>query len=116
LALASFAEAQAAHKLATPTAQRALAWALSRRLTTSCPSVPTTPPLDENAAAVALKISADTEDALLQVFAPARKRAALNPETTWGLGNLRRNLTRRLFPAHGFDGLPSFSRLQVFLR
>jgi hypothetical protein len=26
--------------------------------------------LEENAAAVALKISADTEDALLQVFAP----------------------------------------------
>ena len=38
------------------------------------------PVLDENAAAVSLKISADTEDALLQVFAPGAASGLRYPE------------------------------------
>ena len=37
--------------------------------------------LEENAAAVSLKISADTEDALLQVFAPGPASGLRNPES-----------------------------------
>ena len=36
--------------------------------------------LEENAVAVALKISADTEDALLQVFAPGAASGLRYPE------------------------------------
>ena len=42
--------------------------------------------LEENAAAVSLKISADTEDALLQVFAPGAASGLRYPENNlvWG--------------------------------
>ena len=53
-------------------AQLALAWVLSRAAyIVPIPGTSHRPRREENAAAVSLKISADAEDGLLKVFAPA---------------------------------------------
>ena len=70
LALIEELKAHAAAENCTP-AQLALAWVLSRApYIVPIPGTSHRHRLEENAAAVTLKISADTEDALLQVFAP----------------------------------------------
>jgi aryl-alcohol dehydrogenase-like predicted oxidoreductase len=70
LALVEELKAHAAAENCTP-AQLALAWVLSRApYIVPIPGTSHRHRLEENAAAVSLKISADTEDALLQVFAP----------------------------------------------
>src|SRR3954451_22351120 len=80
LALVEELKAHAAAENCTP-AQLALAWVLS-----SAPYIVPIPGtshrhrLDENAAAVSLEISADTQDALLQVFAPGAASGPRYPE------------------------------------
>ena len=70
LGLVEELKAHAAAENCTP-AQLALAWVLSRSpYIVPIPGTSHRHRLEENAAAVALKISADTEDVLLQVFAP----------------------------------------------
>jgi len=72
--------AHAAAENCTP-AQRALAWLLSR-----APDIVPIPGtshrqlLEENATAATIKVSADTEDALLQVFAPGAASGLRYPE------------------------------------
>jgi len=62
-------------------AQLALAWVLSRApYIVPIPGTSYRHRLEENAAAVSLKISADTEDALLQVFAPGTASGLRYPE------------------------------------
>jgi aryl-alcohol dehydrogenase-like predicted oxidoreductase len=62
-------------------AQLALAWVLSRApYVLPIPGTSDRRRLEENAAAVLLKISADTEDALLQVFAPGAASGLRYPE------------------------------------
>ena len=73
-------KAHAAAENCTP-AQLALAWILSRAsYIVPIPGTSHRHRLDENARAVALKISADTEDALLQVFAPGAASGLRYPE------------------------------------
>jgi len=80
LALVEELKAHAAAENCTP-AQLALAWALSRApYIVPIPGTSHRHRLEENAAAVALKISADTEDALLQVFAPGAASGLRYPE------------------------------------
>ena len=70
LALVEELKAHAAAENCTP-AQLALAWVLSRApYIVPIPGTSHRHRLEENAAAVSLKMSADTEDALLQAFAP----------------------------------------------
>jgi aryl-alcohol dehydrogenase-like predicted oxidoreductase len=62
-------------------AQLALAWVLSRApYIVPIPGTSHRHRLEENATAVSLKISADTEDALLQVFAPGAASGLRYPE------------------------------------
>ena len=73
-------KAHAAAENSTP-AQLALAWVLSRApYIVPIPGTSHRHRLEENAAAVSLKISADTEDALLQVFAPGAASGLRYPE------------------------------------
>ena len=80
LALVEELKALAAAENCTP-AQLALAWVLSRApYIVPIPGTSHRHRLDENAAAVSLEISADTEDALLQVFAPGAASGLRYPE------------------------------------
>jgi aryl-alcohol dehydrogenase-like predicted oxidoreductase len=80
LALVEELKAHAAAENCTP-AQLALAWVLSRApFVVPIPGTSHRHRLEENAAAVSLKISADTEDALLQVFAPDAASGPRYPE------------------------------------
>src|SRR2546430_15334740 len=80
LALVEELKAHAAAENCTP-AQLALAWVLSRApYIVPIPGTSHRHRLEENAAAVSLKISADTEDALLQVFAPGAACGLRYPE------------------------------------
>ena len=80
LALIEKLKAHAAAENCTP-AQLALAWVLSRGpFVVPIPGTSHRHRLDENAAAVSLKISADTEDVLLQVFAPGAANGLRYPE------------------------------------
>jgi aryl-alcohol dehydrogenase-like predicted oxidoreductase len=80
LALVEELKAHAAAENCTP-AQLALAWVLSRAsYIVPIPGTSHRHRLEENAAAVSLKISADTEDALLQVFAPGAVSGLRYPE------------------------------------
>ena len=80
LALVEELKAHAAAENCTP-AQLALAWVLSRAAyIVPIPGTSHRHRLEENAAAVSLKISADTEDALLQVFAPGAVSGLRYPE------------------------------------
>ena len=80
LALVEELKALAAAESCTP-AQLALAWVLSRAPhIVPIPGTSHRHRLEENAAAVSLKISADTEDALLQVFAPGAASGLRYPE------------------------------------
>jgi aryl-alcohol dehydrogenase-like predicted oxidoreductase len=80
LALIEELKAHAAAENCTP-AQLALAWVLSRApYIVPIPGTSHRHRLEENAAAVALKISADTEEALLQVFAPGAASGLRYPE------------------------------------
>jgi len=80
LALVEELKARAAAENCTP-AQLALAWVLSRApYIVPIPGTSHRHRLEENAAAVSLKISADTEDALLQVFAPGAVSGLRYPE------------------------------------
>jgi aryl-alcohol dehydrogenase-like predicted oxidoreductase len=73
-------KAHAAAENSTP-AQLALAWVLSRApYIVPIPGTSHRHRLEENAAAVSLKISADTEDALLQVFAHGAASGLRYPE------------------------------------
>ena len=73
-------KAHAAAENCTP-AQLALAWVLSRApYIVPIPGTSHRHRLEENAAAVSLKMSADTEDALLQVFAPGAAGGLRYPE------------------------------------
>jgi aryl-alcohol dehydrogenase-like predicted oxidoreductase len=70
----------AAVEKCTP-AQLALAWVLSRApYVVPIPGTSHRRWLEENAAAASLRISADTEDALLQVFAPGAASGLRYPE------------------------------------
>jgi len=70
----------AAVEKCTP-AQLALAWVLSRApYIVPIPGTSHRLRLEENAAAVSLKISADTEDALRRVFAPGAASGRRYPE------------------------------------
>ena len=63
-------------------AQLALAWVLSRATyVVPIPGTSHRHRLEENAAAASLEISADTEDALLQVFAPGAATGLRYPES-----------------------------------
>ena len=80
LALVEELKAHAAAENCTP-AQLALAWVLSRAPhIVPIPGTSHRHRLEENVAAVSLKISADTEDALLQVFAPGVASGLRCPE------------------------------------
>jgi len=80
LALVEELKAHAAAENCTP-AQLSLAWVLSRApFIVPIPGTSHRHRLDENAAAVSIKISADTEDALLQVFAPGAANGLRYPE------------------------------------
>ena len=80
LALVEELKAHAAAENCTP-AQLALAWVLSRAPhIVPIPGTSHRHRLEENVAAVSLKISADTEDALLQVFAPDAASGLRYPE------------------------------------
>jgi aryl-alcohol dehydrogenase-like predicted oxidoreductase len=80
LALVEELKAHAAAENCTP-AQLALAWVLSRApYIVPIPGTSHRHRLEENAAAVSLKISADTEDALPQVFAPGAASGLHYPE------------------------------------
>jgi len=80
VALVEELKAHAAAENCTP-AQLALAWVLSRApYIVPIPGTSHRHRLEENAAAVSLKISADTEDALLQVFAPGAASGLRYPE------------------------------------
>jgi aryl-alcohol dehydrogenase-like predicted oxidoreductase len=80
LALVEELKAHAAAENCTP-AQLALAWVLSRApFIVPIPGTSHRHRLDENAAAVSLKISADTEDVLLKVFAPGAANGLRYPE------------------------------------
>src|SRR5580700_7058927 len=80
LALVEELKAHAAAENCTP-AQLALAWVLSRAAyIVPIPGTSHRHRLEENAAAVSLKISADTEDALLRVFAPGAASGLRYPE------------------------------------
>jgi aryl-alcohol dehydrogenase-like predicted oxidoreductase len=73
-------KAHAAAENCTP-AQLALAWVLSRvPFVVPIPGTSHRHRLEENGAAVSLKISADTEDALLKVFAPDAVSGLRYPE------------------------------------
>ena len=73
-------KAHAAAENCTP-AQLALAWVLSRTpYIVPIPGTSHRRRLEENAAAASLRISADTEDALLQVFAPGAASGLRYPE------------------------------------
>jgi len=70
----------AAVEKCTPT-QLAIAWVLSRApYIAPIPGTSHRPRLEENAAAASLKISADTEAALLKVFAPGAASGLRYPE------------------------------------
>jgi aryl-alcohol dehydrogenase-like predicted oxidoreductase len=80
LALVEELKAHAAAENCTP-AQLALAWVLSRApYIVPIPGTSHRRRLEENGAAVSLKISADTEDALLQVFVPGAASGLRYPE------------------------------------
>ena len=80
LALVEELKAHAAAENCTP-AQLALAWILSRApYIVPIPGTSRRHRLKENAAAVSLKFSADTEDALQQVFAPGAASGLRYPE------------------------------------
>jgi aryl-alcohol dehydrogenase-like predicted oxidoreductase len=80
LALVEELKAHAAAENCTP-AQLALAWVLSRApYIVPIPGTSHRHRLEENAAAASLKISADTKDALLQVFAPGAASGLRYPE------------------------------------
>jgi aryl-alcohol dehydrogenase-like predicted oxidoreductase len=80
LALVEELRAHAAAENCTP-AQLALTWVLSRAPhIVPIPGTSHRHRLEENAAAVSLKISADTQDALLQVFAPGAASGLRYPE------------------------------------
>src|SRR5713101_2319187 len=80
LALVEELKAHAAAENCTP-AQLALAWVLSRAPhIVPIPGTSHRHRLEENAAAVSLNLSADTEDALLQVFAPGAASGLRYPE------------------------------------
>ena len=80
LALVEELKAHAAAENCTP-AQLALAWVLSRApYIVPIPGTSHRHRLEENAAAVSLKISADTEDALLQVFVSGAASGLRYPE------------------------------------
>jgi aryl-alcohol dehydrogenase-like predicted oxidoreductase len=67
-------------RIGTP-AQLTLAWVLSRAPhIVPIPGTSHRHRLEENAAAVSLKISGDTQDALLQVFAPGAASGSRYPE------------------------------------
>jgi len=80
LALVEELKAHAADENCTP-AQLALAWVLSRApYIVPIPGTSHCHRIEENAAAVSLKISAEAEDALLQVFAPGAASGLRYPE------------------------------------
>ena len=80
LGLVEELKAHAAAENCTP-AQLALAWVLSRApCIVPIPGTSHRHRLEENAAATSLKISADTKDALLQVFAPGAASGLRYPE------------------------------------
>jgi aryl-alcohol dehydrogenase-like predicted oxidoreductase len=80
LALVEELKAHAAAENCTP-AQLTLAWVLSRAPhIVPIPGTSHRHRLEENAAAVSLKISGDTQDALLQVFAPGAASGSRYPE------------------------------------
>jgi len=80
LALVEEVKAHAAAERCTP-AQLALAWVLSRRpYIVPIPGTSHVERLEENAAAAALLLSADTEDALEQIFAPGVAAGARYPQ------------------------------------
>ena len=80
LALLEELKAHAAAENCTP-AQLSLAWVLSRGpYIVPIPGTSHRHRLEENATAVSLKISADTEDALLQVFTPGAASGLRYPE------------------------------------
>jgi Aldo/keto reductase family len=87
LALVEELKAHAAAENCIP-AQLALAWVLSRApYIVPIPGTSHRHRLEENAATVSLKISADTEDALLQVFVPCAASGLRYPENhlcVWG--------------------------------
>jgi len=79
LALVDELKAHAAAERCTP-AQLALAWLLSRRpFIVPIPGTSHVHRLEENAAAAALRLSADTEDALGHIFAPGAAAGARYP-------------------------------------
>jgi aryl-alcohol dehydrogenase-like predicted oxidoreductase len=79
LALVEEVKAHAAAERCTP-AQLALAWVLSRRpFIVPIPGTSHAHRLEENAAAAALRLSADTEDALEHIFAPGVAAGARYP-------------------------------------
>src|SRR6266851_4726567 len=80
LALIEEVKAHAAAERCTP-AQLALAWVLSRRpYIVPIPGTSHVERLEENAAAASLRLSADTEDALEQIFAPGVAAGARYPQ------------------------------------
>jgi len=80
LALLEELKAHAAAENCTP-AQLSLAWVLSRApYIVPIPGTSHRPRIEENTAAVSLKISADTEDALLHVFTPGAASGLRYPE------------------------------------
>ena len=80
LGLVEELKAHAAAENCTP-AQLALAWVLSRApYIVPIPGTSHRHRLEENADAVSLRISSDTEDALLQVFAPGAASGLRYPE------------------------------------
>jgi aryl-alcohol dehydrogenase-like predicted oxidoreductase len=79
LQLVEEVRAHAAAERCTP-AQLAIAWVLSRRpFVVPIPGTSHAERLEQNAAAAELKISADTEDTLEQVFAPGAAAGARYP-------------------------------------
>jgi aryl-alcohol dehydrogenase-like predicted oxidoreductase len=79
LALVEEVKAHAAAERCTP-AQLALAWVLSRRpFIVPIPGTSHVERIEQNAAAAALRLSADTEDALEHIFAPGAAAGARYP-------------------------------------
>ena len=96
LALVEELKAHAAAENCTP-AQLALAWVLSRApYIVPIPGTSHRHRLEENAAAVSLKISADTEDALLQCSRRARQAGCATPRTTSRVSGSDQNRSGRL--------------------
>jgi aryl-alcohol dehydrogenase-like predicted oxidoreductase len=80
LALLEEVKAHAAAENCTP-AQLSLAWMLSRApYIVPIPGTSHRHRIEENTAAASIKISADTEDALLQVFTPGAVSGLRYPE------------------------------------